>query len=108
MPRPTPTPTPTPPLVEIPDPNVPGAPPEITVEEEDVPKTYVRTWDPEEEEWVYVPEDDVPLADVTPETGDPGMLLFHAGINLTALTGMSALLLSNPRKKKDDDDSQAD
>lgn len=57
--------------VELPDPNAPGSPDSITIMEDDVPRTYIKVWDPETEEFVYLPEDEVPLASMLPQTGDP-------------------------------------
>lgn len=56
--------------VELPDPNAPGSPDSITIMEDDVPRTYIKVWDPETEEFVYLPEDEVPLASMLPQTGD--------------------------------------
>ena len=43
-----------------------------------MPTTYKKVWDPEEEEWVYVPEEDVPTTDLSipdvPNTGDASRL----------------------------------
>lgn len=33
---------------------------------DDTPVPFVKWWDPETEEWVYIPEDDLPLIDVYP------------------------------------------
>lgn len=92
----------TPPRVpELPDPNIPGAPEEVTVVDEDVPLTYVKTWDPEEEEYVYVPEEEVPLADVTPETGDNTASALWTALCLTSAAGLCALHITRPRKKEE-------
>ena len=92
----------TPPRVpELPDPNIPGAPEEVTVVDEDVPLTYVKTWDPEEEEYVYVPEEDVPLADVTPETGDSSETARWAFLCLMSAAGLAVLRSVEPRKKEE-------
>ena len=92
----------TPPRVpELPDPNIPGAPEEVTVVDEDVPLTYVKTWDPEEEEYVYVPEEEVPLADVTPETGDTTASALWTALCLTSAAGLCALHITRPRKKEE-------
>lgn len=41
----------------------------FTVPDEDVPTVYVRVWDPEEEEWAYMPDEDVPRA--LPDPNEP-------------------------------------
>ncbi len=89
-------------LTELPDPNVPGAPAEVTVLENDVPLAYVRTWDPETEEYVYVPEEDVPLAnmDPVPPTGDNTKTALWVAICLAMLSGMVILTVTAPRRKE--------
>ena len=101
-PGPGPGPDPTPPRTpQLPDPNDPESPEEVTVVEEDVPRTYVKTWDPEEEEYVYVPEEDVPLADVTPETGDSSETARWAFLCLMSAAGLAVLRSVEPRKKEE-------
>ena len=51
---------------ELPDPNDPGSPDRIIVLVDDTPVPFVKWWDPESEEWVYIPEDDIPLIDMYP------------------------------------------
>jgi hypothetical protein len=34
--------------------------------EDNVPQTYIKTWDPENEEYVYLPEEPAPLASFIP------------------------------------------
>ncbi len=48
-------------LPELPDPNDPDSPDRVIIVEEGVPKTYVKMWDPEQQMFVYIPEEDVPL-----------------------------------------------
>lgn len=96
---PTPTPRPTLPP-ELPDPNDPESPEEVTIWENDVPKTYIKVWDPEEEEYVWLLDEDTPLGgwDI-PQTGD----VFRAGIwsALFLLSGGGLLWLSiSPRRKR--------
>ena len=63
--------TPTP---RLPDPNDPDSPDEITIEEDGVPKTYIKVWDPEQEEYVYILDEEPPLADrSSPQTGVSGL-----------------------------------
>lgn len=58
---------------QLPDPNDPDSPEEITIEEDGVPKTYIKVWDPEEEEFIYILDDEVPLANRnSPQTGVDG------------------------------------
>ena len=62
------------------------------------------TWDPEKEEWVYILDEDTPLAnmDATPPTGDPSLTGLWALLNGLSLTGVAAVLTGFRRKKKDD------
>lgn len=85
---------------QLPDPNDPDSPETVTVEEDGVPKTYVKVWDPEEEEWVYIPEDEVPLADQSPKTGDGSRTALWAALAAGSLCGL-AMLLPAPQKRKD-------
>ena len=64
-----------------------------------MPKTYVKVWDPEEEEFVYIPEDEVPLSDMVPETGDDFGL--WAVLCLTSGTGLAVLSMPKLKKKEE-------
>lgn len=88
----------------LPDPNDPNSPDVITIWENDVPRTYRKVWDPEKEEWVYILDEDTPLAnmDATPPTGDPSLTGLWALLNGLSLTGVAAVLTGFRRKKKDD------
>lgn len=55
----------------LPDPNDPDSPDEIIIEEDGVPKVYKKVWDPEQEEYVYILDEDVPLV-TSPRTGVTG------------------------------------
>ena len=95
---------------EEPDPNEPDSPDEITIVEEDVPQTYIKTWDPENEEYVYIPEEPTPLApitptpfarlDTTPKTDDPNHPWFWLGLCFASILGIGLL---KPRKNKEDE-----
>lgn len=105
-PIPEPTPTAAPPTEtpayppELPDPNDPDSPEVITIEEEGVPKTYVKVWNPETEEWEYIDEEEVPLWSAVPETGEGSDPIFWAALAAISLGSLSALIL--PRKKRGD------
>ncbi len=60
----------TPETTPTPDPRMPDSPDIITIDDEGVPRTYVKIWDSEEEDWTYIPEDDVPRA--LPDPNDAG------------------------------------
>ncbi len=89
---------------ELPDPNDPDSPDKITIMEDGVPKTYVKVWDPRIDEWVYIPEEDVPLWGF-PLTGDNshlGLWLILSGASFAGIlflwTGRDKEI---SRKKKD-------
>ena len=96
---------------EEPDPNEPDSPEEITIMEDDVPQSYIKTWDPENEEYVYLPEEPTPLApmtptptplarlDTTPKTDDPNHPWFWLGICFASALGIGLL---KPRKKHEE------
>lgn len=104
IPTPEPMPTAAPPTEtptyppELPDPNDPDSPEVITIEE-GVPKTYVKVWNPETEEWEYIDEEDVPLWGAVPETGEGSSPVFWAALAVVSLGGLSALLMP-PRKRR--------
>lgn len=83
----------------LPDSNDPNSPEQVTIVEDGVPTTYVKTWDPETEEYFYVPEDEVPLAPL-PRTGDPshtGMLVVLMVVSLIGIAAFSVLRFRRKR-----------
>ena len=82
---------------ELPDPNDPDSPDEITIIEDGVPKSFEKVWDDEEEEWVYIPEDDVPRV---PMTGDPFNVWPY--VTILSAAGLFYLLVIEPKKAKKD------
>ena len=74
---------------ELPDPNDPDSPDRITIWEDGVPKTYLKIWDPDKGEYVYILDEDVPLA---PMTGDESIASRWAILFLGALIILSTLL----------------
>ena len=84
---------------ELPDPNDPNSPDEITIWEDGVPTTYRKVWDPETEQWVYLPEDEIPL-DNGPRTGDSSKTALWALLCAGSLGAAGFLLADSARKKK--------
>lgn len=86
---------------DLPDPNDPDSPPTVTITDDDVPRTYVRVWDPKKEEWVYLPEDEVPLAGRTSPTTADGMApvfwMFMTGLSVA---GVGAFRYSKKKKEE--------
>ena len=85
---------------ELPDPNDPDSPDEITIWEDGVPKTYMKVWDPESESWIYIPEEQVPLWNKVPQTGDEGRTVLWAALAAASLCGSAALVLWSKKRKK--------
>lgn len=83
---------------ELPDPNDPDSPEEITIWEDGVSKTYVKLWNPEIEEWVYILDSEIPLW-YFPDTGDGSGIGFWAVMCIISLCGMT-LLVRIARKRK--------
>lgn len=91
------------PLTELPDPNEPDSPDVVTIIEDEVPTTYVKVQAPETEEFMYIPEEDVPLYGFEiPETGDNGQTVLWAALSAASLTGIAVLTVT--RKKEEEDD----
>lgn len=114
-PDPTPPPTPTspttleeeiPPVPEtipdrptdLPDPNSPDAPDRFTIWDGDVPKSYVRVWNPETEEFMWIPEDEIPLASALPKTGHRGNGIGWVCMSILSLMGMGVLIYWKKRE----------
>ncbi len=82
----------------MPNPNDQGGPNKVTFEG----KTYVKVWDEELEEWVYLPEEEVPLSgQEVPQTGDESKLWLWGLLSLAALAGLAFVLLKKPGQKQD-------
>lgn len=76
----------------LPDPNDPNSPDEITIMEDGVPLTYIKKWDPEKEEWVYILDDETPLAAMDlPKTGDSRRIAFWTALAAASLCGLAVL-----------------
>ena len=91
---------------ELPDPNDPDSPDVITILEEGVPKTYKKIWDPETEEWMYILDDEIPLANMdfpleTPATGDDSRTGLWLLLNGLSFSGLAAIFLTKLRRNKD-------
>ncbi len=85
----------------LPDPNAPNSPERITIWEGGVPKTYVKVWDSQNNEWVYLPESQVPLIGrMMPKTGDHSKTGLWALLFLGASGSICLLKIISMRKKK--------
>lgn len=84
----------------LPDPNDPESPEQITILEDGVPKTYMKRWDPETEEWIYIPEDEPPLAALDlPKTGDNSRSVLWAVLASVSLCGLVILSFFSRKRK---------
>ena len=83
---------------ELPDPNDPDSPDRITILEDGVPKTYVKVWDFDNQEWIYIPEEEVPLWKTSPQTADGNIPGFW--FVLAAGSAGGIILLRSTSKKK--------
>ncbi len=98
---PTPeNPQPVPDTPVLPDPNDPNSPPTVTIEENGVPRTYVKVWDPVNEEFIYIPEEDVPLFGLLPKTGDEERQRWLRVILALSLAGIGTLTVGERRKRR--------
>ena len=72
----------------------------ITIWEDGVPKTYVKTWDPVTQQWTYILDTDTPLDRMMlPKTGGrtrSGMMA------LLCLASLGGICISLRRRKTDD------
>lgn len=87
-------------MEEVPEAVTIDSPDTVIILDEKVPQAYVKTQDPVTEDYVYIPEEDVPLASIgTPQTGDATgnhwMMLF-----MMSLGGMIFLLPDVIHRKK--------
>ena len=83
----------------LPDPNDPDTPDEVTVPDGDVPKTYKKV--PEGDEYVWVEDEDPPLAPGEPEipqTGDSARLGLWMLLSALSLCGLGAALFLKRRR----------
>ena len=95
-------PDPTPEQPSLPDPNAPDSPDRVTITEDGVPTTYVRVWDPEAGEYIYLPEGEVPLWGIfLPKTGDMSKSPLWA---LLAMGSLGILWTLWSRKPGDEED----
>ncbi len=106
-PSPTPGPVteepsnPEPDMPQLPDPNDPASPEQVTIVENGVPQTYLKVWNPETQEFVYMLENEIPLAwmNQLPKTGDGSRPLLWMVLAAISLGGMFALGHVRLRKK---------
>lgn len=84
---------------ELPDPNDPDSPDRITILENGVPRTYVKVWDPDILQWIYIPEEEVPLWGSVPATGDESGFGFLTVLAVGSMCGLAWLNFTLQKKK---------
>ena len=77
----------------------------LTIWEDDVPKTYIKVWNEETEEFEYILDEEIPLANrepelETPATGDARLTGLWLLVNVLSLTGLAAVYFLKIHKKK--------
>ncbi len=83
---------------DLPNPNDPESPDEVTIVDEGVPLTYVKVYEPETEEYVYLPEDEIPLSYMDiPRTGDESGTGWLALLSVLSLLGLAFLIVKKPK-----------
>lgn len=82
---------------ELPDPNDPDSPDKITIIENGVPRTYVKVWDPQINEWIYIPEEEVPLWG-SPPTGDNSPVGLPLILSAASFSGILFLWADKEKK----------
>lgn len=88
-----------------PDPNDPDTPDTITIWDEDTPTSYIKVWDPEEEEWVWIEDDEVALGSIevekptVPKTGDESAVGVWTLLLAISLVGMISLFFGGRTKR---------
>ncbi len=96
--------TETPIVTELPDPNDPASPDTVILMEDGVPRAYKKVWDPEKEEFVYMLDEDVPLAGRNmPKTGDPTRTNMWLILMILSLLGAGISWIGGRRRKDEDD-----
>lgn len=85
---------------ELPDPNDPDSPDRITILENGVPRTYVKVWDPDILQWIYIPEEEVPLWGSVPATGDESGFGFLVVLAVGSMCGLVWLQFGSQKKKR--------
>lgn len=85
---------------ELPDPNDPDSPDVITIWEDGVPRTYVKVWNPDLMQWVYIPDEDAPLAGYSPRTGDDSPFALWLVLAGGSLWGLTLIYPVRSRKQK--------
>lgn len=84
---------------ELPDPNDPDSPDRITIWEEGVPKTYVKVWDPDAEQFIYILDEEVPMWGVA-GTGDENNMALWLILGAGSMCALGMLGWSERRRKE--------
>ncbi len=83
----------------LPDPGDPDSPNRVTVTDGDVPKTYKKVWNPDQQTFEYILDEEVPMDLMLPKTGDNSKGILWAILWAAALAGLYILYQTRPGKR---------
>lgn len=87
---------------QLPDPNDPESPDTVVIMDGDVPLTFIKVWNPETEEYEYIPDEDVPLGTLpgepSPQTGET----CGVGLALSAVLAAGGVLALRKGRKAEE------
>lgn len=86
------------PREELPDPNDPESPETVIITDGDVPLTFIKVWNPETEEYEYILDEEVPLGELSPQTGEMG----NAGFVCAGILAFGGALALKKGRKADE------
>lgn len=82
------------PIFALPDAALPQMPEEITLFENGVPRGYRRVWNPDTQQWEWIPEDEVPLTTVgLAKAGDDSHPMLWLALFAASAIGIVALVI---------------
>lgn len=90
---------------ELPDPNDPETPEFFTIWDEETPTTYIKVWDPEDEEFYWIDEDETALAGFridreVPTTGDSSNMGLYLAVAVLSAAGIAGLSFRRKKEEK--------
>ncbi len=82
------------PIFALPDAQLPDMPEQITLFENGVPRGYVRVWNPDTQQWEWIPEDEVPLGTIgLPKAGDDSHPMLWLALFFGSIGGIVILII---------------
>lgn len=80
------------PIFALPDAELPEMPEQITLFENGVPRGYRRVWNPDTQQWEWIPEDEIPLTGLA-KTGDDSHPMLWIALFLGSIVGIVTLVV---------------